>query len=288
MAIEVFKKFEKNERELLDRAATNLAFVYFLEGDLESAERYSERAVGADRYNARARVTRANCHYARGEFDRARDMYREALGVESDCTEALYNLGLVYKRLGDHAEAVESFKKLHRLVPNSPEVIYCIANILDMLGETQSSLEWFKILHGLVPDDPTVLARMGTLCRKEEDDTQAFHNYLDSYRAYPVNMEIISWLGVWYVNSEMYEEAIRFFERAAEIEPRQVKWKLMVASCYRRMREFGQAVGIYKQIHRQDPDNIECLQYLCAICKETNEDDYEEYSKKLRNLQRTV
>eukprot|EP01083_Nonionella_stella_P006310 18353_1 len=30
MAIEVFKKFEKNERELLDRAATNLAFVYFL------------------------------------------------------------------------------------------------------------------------------------------------------------------------------------------------------------------------------------------------------------------
>ena len=72
-------------------------------------------------------------------------------------------------------------------------------------------------------------------------------------------MEIISWLGVWYVNSELYEQAIQFFERAAEIEPSQVKWKLMVASCYRRMRNFTQAQLIYQQIHTDNPDNVECF-----------------------------
>jgi intraflagellar transport protein 88 len=47
-------------------------------------------------------------------------------------------------------------------------------------------------------------------------------------------MEVISWLGVWYVQSNLYEEAIVFFERAAEIQPQEVKWQLMVASCHRR------------------------------------------------------
>lgn len=39
-------------------------------------------------------------------------------------------------------------------------------------------------------------------------------------------MEVISWLGVWYVKSELYESAILFFQRAAEIEPGEIKWKV--------------------------------------------------------------
>ena len=31
----------------------------------------------------------------------------------------------------------------------------------------------------------------------------------------------------------MYEKALSFFQRASEIEPQDVKWKLMVASCLR-------------------------------------------------------
>jgi intraflagellar transport protein 88 len=102
-------------------------------------------------------------------------------------------------------------------------------------------------------------------------------------------MEVISWLGVWYVKGELYEDAIQFFERAAEIEPNEVKWQLMVAryiiyyyvvdpphcyykaifslqsmndnSCYRRMGSYTQALTLYKKIHRQYPENLECKRY---------------------------
>ena len=30
-----------------------------------------------------------------------------------------------------------------------------------------------------------------------------------------MNLNVISWLGVWYVKREMYEQAIEFFSRAA-------------------------------------------------------------------------
>ncbi len=121
--------------------------------------------------------------------------------------------------------------------------------------------------------------RLGTLYTKMDDETSAFQNYTEvisacaqrtrieaavqCYSVYPVSMEVISWLGVWYVKNQLYEKAIEYFERASEIEPgsptaqrsvrgtcpgshsarhraEEVKWKLMVASCYRRMRAYPQ------------------------------------------------
>lgn len=41
---------------------------------------------------------------------------------------------------------------------------------------------------------------------------------LQSYRYFPSNMEIIQKLGSYYIESQMFEEAIKFFERAAIIQ----------------------------------------------------------------------
>jgi len=71
-------------------------------------------------------------------------------------------------------------------------------------------------------------------------------------------MEVITWLAVYYVKSELYAEASKYFKRAAELEPKEVKWKLMVASCYRRLGNFKEALKLYKRVHALDPDNIEC------------------------------
>ena len=35
----------------------------------------------------------------------------------------------------------------------------------------------------------------------------------------------------------------------------------------------AQALSLYREIHRRSPDNVECLRYLCAMCKELNEPD---------------
>jgi len=77
---------------------------------------------------------------------------------------------------------------------------------------------------------------------------QAFHYHLESYQHYPVSLDVISWLGVWYVKSELYEKAIHFFDRAAQIQPDEVKWQLMVTSCYRRMHNYQKALELYEQV----------------------------------------
>ena len=107
----------------------------------------------------------------------------------------------------------------------------------------------YNILITRVPSDPGVLLRMGQICNRTDDEPQAFHFHLESYRHYPVSLDVISWLGVWYVKSEIYEKAIHFFERASQIQPNEVKWRLMVTSCYRRMHNYQKALELYERIH---------------------------------------
>lgn len=287
-AIAVLKTFEKKEQSLMAVAATNLSFLYFLEAEHAKAESAAEMAVKADRYNARALVNRGNCMFMNEEFERSKEVYLEAIGVSADCLEAIYNLGLVNLHLGKYQEALLAFDKLHSITNVNCEVMWQLGDIHEKLGNHAKAHEWFSLLITSPkgrPTDPGVLARLATLFNKEGDETQAFHYNLESYRYWPVDMNVITWLGIYYVKQEMYEAAIPFFNRAAQVEPSEVKWRLMVASCYRRMGAYAQALIMYQDIHRSHPNDIECVRYLITICKEMQQ-PYENYAAHLRKLER--
>jgi len=289
MALEVLKGFERKEQHLKARASTNLSFLYFLEGNLNEAEKYAELAVQNDRYNARALVNRANCLFERGDFDSAKMACLEAVGVEADCVEAIYNLGLVNKRLGQLDDALVAFKKLNTILPDNVEVIYQIANVYDHLENYRQAVKWFEILNSRIMNDPGVLARLGCIHSKMEDEAKALHYYSESHRVYPVNMDVISWLGAFHVKSELYEKAMPYFDLASKIQPHEVKWQLMVASCFRRIGAYPQALAKYKEIHRSHPENVECLRYLVHICTDLGrKEEVHDYVVKLRKAERTA
>jgi intraflagellar transport protein 88 len=286
-AIEMLKMFEKKDQHHRAMAATNLSFIYFLEQEYAQAEKYADLAYTNDRYNAKALVNKGNCLLVKGDFEMAKQFYLEAIGVEADCVEAIYNLGLVNVKMGNYQEAQQAFEKLHTIIPHNPEVIYQIANLYEQTNDLVNAIKWFNILSTRVPSDPFILARMGQLFTKHDDESQAFHYHLESYRHYPVSLDVISWLGVWYVKSELYEKAIHFFERASQIQPDEVKWRLMVTSCYRRMHNYQKALELYESIHAEHPDNLECLRYLVAICKDLGR-PYDTYQHKLSRLDRAA
>merc|ERR1711981_457918 len=71
----------------------------------------------------------------------------------------------------------------------------------------------------------------------------------------------------------------------SQIQPNEVKWQLMVTSCYRRMGSYQKALELYEDIHKQYPEDLECLRYLVAICKDLGM-KYENYQTKLTKLER--
>ena len=105
-AIESFKAFEKKDKIMMAMASNNISFLYFLENDFKAAESFADLAIQHDRYNSKALVNKGNCLFIGEDYDRAKEFFLEAIGVEADCIEAIYNLGLVYKRLGYYNESL--------------------------------------------------------------------------------------------------------------------------------------------------------------------------------------
>eukprot|EP01002_Notosolenus_urceolatus_P001790 NODE_146_length_2627_cov_142.149728_g119_i0.p1 GENE.NODE_146_length_2627_cov_142.149728_g119_i0~~NODE_146_length_2627_cov_142.149728_g119_i0.p1 ORF type:complete len:826 (-),score=366.09 NODE_146_length_2627_cov_142.149728_g119_i0:149-2587(-) len=284
-AIDALKAFEKKDRFLRARAATNLSYLYFLEGDHENGEKYANMAVEVDKYNPKSLVNRGNFHYAKEEFDQAKSHYIQALAVENDSVEAQYNLGLANKATGNYQEALHCFKKLRNLVPDAVEVSYQIAHLYELLGDNEYACEWFTRVKTMVPTDPGIYVRLGYIQSLEENTTDAFGYYLDAYRLQPVNLDVISWLGSYFIKMEAYEKAMKFFERAAQIQPGDVKWQLMVANCHRRVGQYPQAKRLYEEIARRHPENLDCLSYLVTICNDTGyKEEALEWHKRLQKV----
>ena len=84
------------------------------------------------------------------DFLRAKEQYLEAIGVEADCVEALYNLAFVNKKLNMFVEALQALEKLQTIISHVPEVIFQIANIHELMGNIKQALKWYQV-HKTLP-----------------------------------------------------------------------------------------------------------------------------------------
>uniref|UniRef100_A0A3Q3XHF3 Uncharacterized protein n=1 Tax=Mola mola TaxID=94237 RepID=A0A3Q3XHF3_MOLML len=280
-AVETLKTFEKKDSRVKSAAATNLSFLYFLEKDYDQADRYADLAMNADHYNPAALNNKGNTLFIKQDYERAAVFYKEALRNDSSCTEALYNLGLTYKKLDHLEESLECFLKLHAILRTSAQVMYQL-----LLEDPQQAIECLMQVISITPSDPQALAKLGELYDSERDKSQAFQYYCESFRYFPTNIDVIEWLGAYYIEAQFCEKAIRYFERATLIQPTQVKWQLMVASCYRRSGNYPKALETYKDIHRKFPENVECLRFLVRLCADMGLKEVQDYANKLKKVEK--
>ena len=61
-------------------------------------------------------------------------------------------------------------------------------------------------------------------------------------------------------------QALRFFQLGMLIEPSQLRWHLLVASCHRRAGNYSAALQLYHAAHRRFPDHVDTLRLLARLC----------------------
>jgi intraflagellar transport protein 88 len=131
LAIELLKSFESKNLASKTMAATNLSSIYFLERHYKSVHSFADMAVSNSRYNAQAYVNKGNCLFADGDHAGAREMYIEAIGTNSGCVDAIFNLGLVCLQLDQEKDAMTLFERIQLSTPGNPSVLYQLANICE-------------------------------------------------------------------------------------------------------------------------------------------------------------
>jgi intraflagellar transport protein 88 len=161
--ITIMKSFENKNKKLISRVANNISFLYFVENDVNNAEKYANLALENERYNHKALVNKGNIHFIKDDYLKAKEYYLEAIGVQSDCIEAIYNLGMVNIRMESYYEAIQAFEKLNTVVPQIPEVLYKIAKLYEFMKQYEDAVKYFSLLLVQLPNDPTLLSSIGSL-----------------------------------------------------------------------------------------------------------------------------
>ena len=297
------------------RHHNNLSFLHFVGSEYAESASMAASAVSSDRYNAAALVNRANCLLVFGSAESAKEMYLEAIGVEADCVEAIYNLGVAAKKMGHFKDALAAFKKLHKMDEEyaarmDPQILFQIGHCHHALSQRPAAIEWFKTVQGVLPSDCSLLVDLANLYREgpgrgdkagpadADPDTLVFHQFLDCYTVYKANLSVLSWLGVWYINHSLYDHAVAVFHVAAQLNPKHTPWRLMIASCRRRQNSFDAAIRIYQHLldeadtrsahldadhggHAAADLTTKCLQYLAAITAQIDHPQATHYRHRL-------
>ncbi|XP_018320966.1 intraflagellar transport protein 88 homolog isoform X2 [Agrilus planipennis] len=284
-AIETLKTLDNDSTS--SGAATNLSFIYYMQGDLKNAEKYGEIVKKLDGFNAGGFINLGACAMAKNQLDQAKNYFISALECDPSSFEALYNLGLVLKQQGAYDEALKCFQKFTGSLALNPSIAYQTAWLFERMGDNEAAAEAYQQLLGLVPSDATILQKIGDLYDSEGDKQQAHHYHVDSYRYYPSNLEVINWLGTYYIEMQVIEKALTYFEKAVLMQPNEPKWYMMVAGCHRRNGNLHAALNLYQEVHQKFPENIECLKFLARICKDLGMPESQNYILELKKLEKS-
>jgi intraflagellar transport protein 88 len=109
-----------------------------------------------------------------GDWSSSIQYYQEALRVDAECSEALYNLGIACKRVDRKEDALESFIKLHQIQRTNPQVMFMIADVYRLMGDNSAAVEWLQQALSVSHNDPKLLQELGAIFDNEGDKSSAF------------------------------------------------------------------------------------------------------------------
>ncbi|CAF2190201.1 unnamed protein product [Rotaria magnacalcarata] len=283
-AIATLKEFEKAEAKLASAAATNLSFLHFLKKDFNNAHKYADLALKSDKFNPASLTNKGNCCFAQHDYEKARYYYEKALNIDAGCVQALHNLILTLIQSKQYQRVKHLLHKYATMQPDNSQVSCLMAKILQETQDFDQAKSWYLQALSSHRTDGHLHRRLGELIDSQGDKSEALQYYFDAYRHSPCDIQTLEWLVSYYIEKQYPEKAIEFCMQAALVKPEEIKWNLMVASCYRRTGNYAAALDKYKWIHQRFPDDIDCIQFLIKICIDLGLPDREVYENELKKV----
>ncbi|CAF3044332.1 unnamed protein product [Rotaria socialis] len=283
-AISTLKEFEKAEAKLASAAATNLSFLYFLEKDLNSAHKYADLALKTDKFNPASLINKGNCCYAQQDYEKARYYYEEALNIDSGSVEALHNLVLTLMKSKQFQRCKDLLHKYTIIQPSNAQVFCLMAEVLQHTNDSENAKSWYLQALSTYRTDGHLHRRIGEVVDIQGDKADAIQYYFDAFRHNPCDIKTLEWLASYYIETQYPEKAVEFCAQAALVKPGEIKWHLMVASCYRRYGDYTAALEKYKWIHQHFPDDVDCIQFLVKISTDLGLPERELYENELKKV----
>lgn len=232
--------------------------------------------------NVQAVMELGSVYYKRKNYQEAEDNYRRALtmlGPSEEMTLTKYNLSTVLYDAGKVDEAVKYAREAYDskgYVKNNlskANVIYNYGLVLDETGNLDTAIPVYKEVLSCNPDHAKTKINLGNMYMElnpPQIDT-AMNLFLQVYQKDNNNFEANNNLGSAYLQKEEYRSAIKYFQNALRIQPKNNEVRANLARTYAKNGDYDNAKTTYKELIKTDKKNWDAYLELSKVCMQLNE-----------------
>ena len=248
------------ERSLqLDASRTDandsLGYAFLLRDEYEKAEEYFRKALALDPNLASANFRLANTLVHQGNVREAVAILERANSLSA---EGHRLLGEAYQQLKDYAKAKASYEAALAANTNLAEAYYGLAKVLGQLGDEEKSKECW--------------ARFSTLKAQKDHDARQVRAVFDPSSITRRSVaQTHTDVGRVYILNHRPKEAEELWLKAATLDGSNTLCRLQLAVHYQQTEQYQNALRYYEEVARLDPGDALVQLNLGRVCLKLNQ-----------------
>jgi tetratricopeptide (TPR) repeat protein len=190
-----------------------------------------------------------------GRLRTAAGLFREAIRIKRDFTEAHYNLGVVLTQSGELPEAITAYREAVKINPSLWEAQHNLSIALSRNGQLAEAVETFRETIKLSAADAIVSMMAG------KSAAQSVGNVVDAHLG----------LGRALANSGQLPEAIAVLREAVKIDPGSVQAYYQLAVAYTHSHQVPEAIAAFRNIVNVTPEDASAWSVLGGMLLENSQ-----------------
>jgi protein O-GlcNAc transferase len=196
--------------------ATQSAFKYYQEGNLQQAKQICEKILIKEPNNFNALHLLGIIYYGTGNYDFSIKYIRKAIQNNPNIADAYFNLGASLKKQGQYEEAITCYQKALQLNPNFPEANCNLGVIFQEQGYYDEARTCFGKALQVNPMFVDVLVNLGTILKEQGKVNEAENYYRCALQIKPdfptcySNILFIMNFNSGYETKTIFSEHLRF------------------------------------------------------------------------------
>lgn len=184
------------------------------------------------------------------------EMYRHCLEINPDSPEALFQLGLVHVYLKEDSLGMECLERALELDPDNAYYTEVLASLYIRRSETDEAVPLLERLNRLQGKRSDVLYQLANIYARNEEYARSIEVY-DKMELLEGKLPSISRdKFALYMQMGDSVSAFKELQRLCDEYPADLSYRIGMGYSYQQLGNFDEAMKIYEEVRRVDPDNI--------------------------------
>ena len=203
-----------------------------------------------------------------GQNDVAEKLVSQSIKLQSNDSEAHFNLGNIYQVQKRYVEAEQSFQQALKYDPNNSNIYAAIGAIYAIRESWEQVIECYKNAVSLKPKNAKFLLNLADAYRQINNLAEAEKLYHQAIKLNPTFLEAYFNLGYLYQEQHLGDHAITTYLAAIELNPKLVAAWMNIALIYTERGQLTEALESINKSIAIDPNGVDALVALGNIKKD--------------------